>query len=325
MATLKKRSSKTRPWEVRWRDPRTDARPKRRFATRAEAERMLAEALEIEALSAAAPQDRQWTLRRLIEEEQSTSSRMESTTKTRRCYFKHIPEHLLDENVRHHSVETIEGILNQAATKLTLSSVEKLRSILHSVYEYGAQRNALPRNPATGARINAKCQPSVRAKKIHDAEVDPDEIPSPSEAKAIAATIHPQFTVMVECLYLLGLRLGEAVALDVEDWTAETRILRVRRSGVTTTETKGHRKSRDVLVFPFLAKRIDRHIKDNTRGTGPLFPGPRGGRLTPSGFRQRYFYPAVDDALLSLGRPAWTRRSGAGSGRMISATQLPRS
>jgi len=297
MATLKRTSSKTRPWEVRWRDPRTDARPRRRFTTRTEAERMLAEAIQIEGLSAAAPLDRQWTLRRLIDEEQSTSRRKESTVKTRRSYYAHIPEHLLDENVRHHSVETIEGILNQAANRLALSSVEKLRSIVHSVYEYGVQRNVIPRNPAVGARIAADCQPSARAKKVYDAEVDPNELPSPSEAKSIAAAIPPLFKVTVECLYLLGLRLGEAVALDVEDWNSERRILRVHRSGVATSSTKGHREFRDVLVFPFLAKRIDQHVRDYTKGTGPLFPGPQGGRLTPSGFRQRYFYPAVDAAL----------------------------
>lgn len=178
MATLKRTSSKSRPWEVRWRDPRTDARPRRRFATRAAAERMLVEALGVEALSAAAPPDRQWTLQRLIDEEQATSQRTAVTAKTCRHYFAHVPRHLLDENVRHHSVETIEGILNQAASKLSLSSVQKLRSIVHSVYRYEAERNVLPRNPAEGARITAQCEPSSRAKKVFDAQVDPNEIPT---------------------------------------------------------------------------------------------------------------------------------------------------
>lgn len=298
MATLRRCGSKTRPWEVRWRDPRTDERPRRRFATRAEAQRMLGEALGIEALSPAAPIERRWTLRRLIDEEDRSATRRSASTRKTRCfYYQHIPVHLLDQDVRRHTVDTIESVLNEAAGRLCLSSVEKLRSILHSVYRYGQTHGAVDRNPVKGARITAPARPSSRARKVVDDEVDPDEIPSPGEAEAIVAAIDPRFRVLVMCLYLLGLRLGEAVALDVSDWNRDERVLRVRRSGASTDRTKGKRSFRDVLVFDWLAARIDDHISRYCGPVGPLFPGPAGGRLSPSNFRRRYFYPAVDEAL----------------------------
>lgn len=63
------------------------------------------------------------------------------------------------------------------------------------------------------------------------------------------------------------------------------------------------------MVPTVLAKTLDAHIAINCANrSGPLFPGPRGGRLTPSGFRKGYFYPAIDKALGQAGRDELERR-----------------
>lgn len=285
-------------WEVRWRDPRTGTQPRRRFPNKAAAHRAYADALHIEGLDPRTPGPRRKTVAELIAEETIDANRTTSTGDTRRSYLtNHLPTWLLDRDAHLVVIEHIEAVLQEGGTKLSKSSVEKLRSILHSVFEYGVERRIVDRNPVTGARIRGTCQVSVRARKVVDQEVDPNEIPSPLECQAIARAIQPRFGTLVRSFYILGLRIGEAVALDVPDWNPETRILRVHRSGPSSDQTKGKREYRDVDVTPPLAKAIDAHIATYCEDAGPLFPGPRGGRLTPENFRTRYFYPAVDQAL----------------------------
>lgn len=296
-------------WEVRWRDPRTGSQPRRRLPNKSVAHRVYADALHIEGLDPRTPVDRRLSVAELIEEEARRSERTQSTDKTRRSYLtNHVPGWLLDLDAHLVVIEHIEDVLLDAGEKMSRPSVEKLRSILHSVFKYGVERRVLDRNPVKGARIGTECQPSARARKIVDQEVDPEEIPSPLECQAIAHAIDSRFRVLVQVLYLVGLRLGEAVALDVSDWNPDSRILRVRRSGPGSEKTKGKREFRDVDVMAPLARRIDEHVAAYCQPDGPLFPGRGGGRLTPGNFRKRYFYPAVDKALGQAGRDEDKRR-----------------
>ena len=144
-----------------------------------------------------------------------------------------------------------------------------------------------------------------------DEEIDPEEIPSPEEARAMMRAIGGRFKVlvMVMVFYILGLRMGEACALNVSDWKPKAGYLRVAKSGHDDNDTKGHAPMRHVEVQPSLAPLIDKHIAKYCKGPDdPLFPGPRGGRLTGSNVRQRYFYPAVDMALGQSGKDTEKRR-----------------
>lgn len=285
-------------WEIRFWDHSTGGQRRSRYVTKELAERALAQAVLANQADPHAPANRELTVAELVAEEAATSNRTVKTAKTRKSYFhNHVPDWFMDRTARWISIEDVEAILNVAGKTLCLESVKKLRGILSSVFTYGVSRRVCDRVPTKGARITAVCQVSQRARKMVDHEVDPDEIPSPEQAWAISDAIIDRFRIRVYVMWTCGLRLGEVIALNVTDWNPRTGILRVWRSGPGTDRTKGHRAFRDVIVPPNLAEELDLHISEYCSGDGPLFPGPRGGRLTQSNFRKRYFYPAVDIAL----------------------------
>lgn len=289
-------NAKGNPWEVRWRDHRTGKQPRRRHATRELANRAFQKALRVEGLDPMTPPERTATVGELVEMEEQTSSRDDKETNP--SYIRnHVPESILRRDARTIAIEDIEDILATAAGKLAEPSVKKLRGILHGVFKFGLERRYLERNPVKGARITVECQPSRRARKLVDGKVDPKEIPSPDDVWAIAAAMRRRFYALVLFLGFIGLRIGEAAGLDVEDWDPTTRILRVHRSGADTEETKGKGEYRDIFVDEYLADILDDHIASYCKPGGPLFPAIKGGRLSPYNFRDRRFYPAVDKAL----------------------------
>ena len=77
-------------------------------------------------------------------------------------------------------------------------------------------------------------------------------------------------------LYAAGLRLSEALSLNIEDLTAETRYLKIMGKG---------KKERLIPLLAIVRDRLTPYLKTHPqKGTAsaPLFCGVRGGRLSPT-------------------------------------------
>ena len=72
---------------------------------------------------------------------------------------------MLNQTARYVTIEDIEVVLTKAGESICETSVDKLKSILHGIFEYGYRRRYCDRNPVVGARIPANCVPSSRARK----------------------------------------------------------------------------------------------------------------------------------------------------------------
>jgi site-specific recombinase XerD len=83
---------------------------------------------------------------------------------------------------------------------------------------------------------------------------------------------------LFDLLLATGMRVGSAVALDLEDVDRG-------RGEVFLRSAKGNRRER-----VFLGRAIRAHLRSyiGKRTTGPLFPGRRGGRLTVRHVRRRF-------------------------------------
>lgn len=93
-----------------------------------------------------------------------------------------------------------------------------------------------------------------------------------------AARVAPWFRIAIEVACLTGVRRGELLRLDLEDFDLERRVLRVRRKvtrGGKLLDTKNH-KDRTVSLSPELIA-----LLRERPGTGPLLPARIQGAKSP--------------------------------------------
>ena len=155
------------------------------------------------------------------------------------------------------------------------TSLARNMSTLRNFFNF-LERNALLSTPA----INVIHSPSV-----------PKALPKPLTREQAfnvirtagelqeAAWLKKRDMAFVTLLYGCGLRIGEALSLDVKDRPA---------SDVMTILGKGH-KERVVPVLPVVREMINAYLKERPDGApdnAPLFIGARGERVTP-GVMQR--------------------------------------
>ena len=155
------------------------------------------------------------------------------------------------------------------------TSLARNMSTLRTFFNF-LERNALLSNPA----INVIHSPSI-----------PKALPKPLTREQAfnvirtagelqeAAWLKKRDMAFVTLLYGCGLRIGEALSLDVKDRPA---------SDVMTILGKGH-KERVVPVLPVVREMINAYLKERPDGApdnAPLFIGARGERVNP-GVMQR--------------------------------------
>lgn len=155
------------------------------------------------------------------------------------------------------------------------TSLARNMSTLRNFFNF-LERNALLSNPA----INVIHSPSI-----------PKALPKPLTREQAfnvirtagelqeAAWLKKRDMAFVTLLYGCGLRIGEALSLDVKDRPA---------SDVMTILGKGH-KERVVPVLPVVREIINAYLKERPDGApdnAPLFIGARGERVNP-GVMQR--------------------------------------
>jgi integrase len=144
----------------------------------------------------------------------------------------------------------------------------------------------------------------INLPKIQDAE---KRFLSPAEIAHLADTIDPRYRALVITAAYTGCRIGELIALDVDRYQPDKRILRIERS---LAEVRGRLRfgppktaaaRRAVSIPTWLPEVIDQHLDDYPPGPdGLLFTAPEGGPIRRNAFRSRVWLPAVAD---SVGQP----------------------
>lgn len=130
---------------------------------------------------------------------------------------------------------------------------------------------------------------------------------TPAEITRLADTIHPRYRALVVTAAYTGCRVGELIALDLDRYQPDQRIIRIERS---LAEVRGHLRfgqpktaaaRRAVSVPSWLPQVIDQHLADYPPGPdGLIFTAPEGGPIRRNTFRARFWLPAVAD---SVGQP----------------------
>ena len=115
-----------------------------------------------------------------------------------------------------------------------------------------------------------------------------------NEVEALADAIRPRYRAFVLTGAYTGLRPGELAALCIDRLDILRRQLRIEEP-IKTPATR-----RTVSFPPFLAEVLAAHLSVYPGKDGYVFTAPEGGRLGPSLFRQRMWYPAVR---ASVGEP----------------------
>lgn len=187
-------------------------------------------------------------------------------------------------SVRRHQVEAwIAGleVADRASrdgglAPASASTRHKALQALAGALRIAVESEIVGTNPATGVRI-ARDQPRER----HYLRAD--------ELRQLAAEAGP-YAPMILLMGTTGLRIGEAIDLNVRDVDSVRRRIVVRRSKT--------RASREVPV----AQQVLDALALARPGASPLFTSPGGHRLIVRNWRGRVFDPAVE----RIGRPAMT-------------------
>jgi len=162
------------------------------------------------------------------------------------------------------------------AAGLSPRSLERALACVRTYFAFLVSDGVAASNPAAAVPLPKKKRPQPEVVDRYAIESLLESFPdSPAGRRDRAA---------VELLYGAGLRVGELVAVDLDDLSLAERLLRVRGKG---------RKERLVPFGRKAAAAIARYLPERARwrrthhdGTDPLFVNQRGGRLTDRSVRR---------------------------------------
>jgi integrase len=182
------------------------------------------------------------------------------------------------------------------------ATVRKAYQLAALVLSQAVLDDKLARTPARGVDL-----PSDRNSREPGTESE-IRVLDPSQVAALHEAIDPRYRVAVSLGAFAGLRLGEALGLQVQSLDLLRRRLTV---AATLTNLNGSvslgppktKASRRTLALPaFLAEELAAHLA--TFGTGPegvVLSSPKGSWVRASSWRRRFWHPAIESS--GVGRP----------------------
>lgn len=180
----------------------------------------------------------------------------------------------------------------RSAEGLARSSTARALSAVRMFYRY-LEREGYGQNPALGA-VRGPRLPQAVPKALSQRETDDFLAAMEPGGDSTPSWVRARDAAVILLLYGCGLRISEALALDLRD---------MPRDGSLTVTGKGG-KTRMVPVLPAVTEALETYIDGCPhvlRPDGPLFVGVRGGRLGPRAVQKR-----VQDLRLALGLPRET-------------------
>lgn len=189
---------------------------------------------------------------------------------------------VLVRDVRKSAVRTwVAEMIEDGAKPAT---VENALGVLRMVLALGVEEKRLVENPVSGVKPPPRSH-KARAYLSHDQVWD------------LADAVDPRYHLLVLFLCYMGLRFGEAAALEVRDVDLTRRLVHVRQQvteveGVLTwTPTKG-KKRRHVPVPKFLVEPL-RGACEGKAQDAQVFTAPKGGTLRLNSWRDRTWDAAI--------------------------------
>jgi integrase len=182
-----------------------------------------------------------------------------------------------------HVRDFVDGLV---ADGLSPAYVRDIYGLLAMTFEYAVADEVIDQTPCVRVSLPKRTSRVVAA--------------DPSDVAAVADTIDERFRALVSLLAGTGLRISEALALNVSDIADLPRPM-VKVTKAITDGKIGKPKTtagvRNVSLPPWLRPILTTHI--NARNLGPtdwLFPAPEGGLLDHRRFRSRFWSPACEAA-----------------------------
>jgi len=156
--------------------------------------------------------------------------------------------------------------------QLKPATIRRKLASLRGLFKFLSREGRIAKDPARMLRLPKmpKTLPDVPNAETTNAIVDgnlPPELERPDPLRD---------RLLLEMLYGCGLRVSEAVGLDIEDIDRSERWLRVRGKG---------RKERQVPYGTKAATALETHLEAREQRTGPLFLNRLGKRLSDRGAR----------------------------------------
>jgi integrase len=203
-----------------------------------------------------------------------------------------------------------------AADGLSVSRIRKCRIVLALMLDAAVRDGIIGRNVARGARL-------PRATRREAAYFEPEVVDS------IVAALDDPYCLLVRVLGVVGLRYGEAVALERHAVDLLRRRLLVRRSvtevsGQLVWGTPKSHAERQVPLPPSLARALEQHLSScvGSAVDALVFTGPNGGVVRLSNFNHRIWRPVLHRLGLPAAGVHVLRHSAAA--RMIAAGASPK-
>lgn len=119
------------------------------------------------------------------------------------------------------------------------------------------------------------------------------------ELKAILEECQKSYPKYYTLLFLLigsGMRIGETLALEKEDYDCKTQTITVNKEFTYNElkyKTKTESSKRRIYLFDTLAKQIEKHINESDKKCKLLFPNNAGNYINVNCLRRRFFKPLL--------------------------------
>ena len=163
--------------------------------------------------------------------------------------------------------------VNSGKSKTTIA---RKMSTLRTLFRY-FDRNAVLSNSAIGAVRTPRIPKSIpKALSVEEAL----EMVSSADVFATEPWVSKRDRALLMLLYGCGLRIGEALGLNVGDFPSNQEAQEAQEA--MTVTGKGN-KQRVVPILPAVSKAVAQYVKSSPfpmKPTSPLFLGVRGGRLS---------------------------------------------
>ncbi len=170
---------------------------------------------------------------------------------------------------------------------LSTSRIRQAHVVLAEILDAAVRDGLVSRNAARGVKL-----PPLERREA--AYLEPEVVDEIADAMP-----EPSYRLLVRVLGVLGLRFGEAAALQRRSVDLLRRRLRIEESiaevsaGLVRGPTKTH-ATRSVPLPRSLAKELEEHLASTPGGPdSPLFVGARGGLLRYSVFYRRVWRPTL--------------------------------
>lgn len=286
MSIRKNPNRKSNPWECRWTEE--GKHHSRSFHTRKEAEQFDAERkTNLQNGSGFRTSDEKLTMDDYAQKFLSQDKRASTVKRNHGIYRLHIEPRLGGRKIRSIRTTDVQELTNEwISNGLQPRTIRRHLAVLSGIFALAESDGVLQRIPTKGVKVPTPSRPHRYAMSIE-------------EVTRLRMAINPNYEAFVYTLIETGMRIGEAIRLNIEDFDWKNGTLSIG-------ESKTEAGIRTVWITPAAQSLISAHIRSTGRTMAnksePLFVSHKtdvdtglvvGARINYSNFRSRIFKPAA--------------------------------